>query len=107
MKLSIFALILVVLAVVAFSKDKFQTTPKIEVKDYNTKAVPRNGQLIVRLNYFDKEGDLPGVVTITTIPTYGVLTFNNKIISKFPFQFNINEVSSLRYYRTISTAYTE
>jgi hypothetical protein len=43
---------------VSCSKDKFQTTPQIEVKDYNSKTIPRNGTLVIRLNYFDKEGDL-------------------------------------------------
>lgn len=43
---------------VSCSKDKFQTTPRIEVKDYNSKTIPRNGSLVIRLNYFDKEGDL-------------------------------------------------
>src|SRR5258706_12617570 len=41
-------------------KGKFETRPRIEVKSYSTKEVPPQGQLIIRLNYFDKEGDLGG-----------------------------------------------
>lgn len=43
---------------VACGKDKFQTKPTVEIKDYNTKVVPKNGVLTLRINYFDKEGDI-------------------------------------------------
>ncbi len=43
---------------IACGKDKFETKPRIEVKDYNSKIIPPNGSLVIRLNYFDKEGDL-------------------------------------------------
>lgn len=42
----------------ACNKDKFATKPRIEVKSYNSKEIPQHGQLAIRLNYFDKEGDL-------------------------------------------------
>ncbi len=42
----------------ACSKDKFETKPLIEVKSYNSKEISQHGQLTIRLNYFDKEGDL-------------------------------------------------
>ena len=54
----VIAMIVFACYLVSCSKDKFQTTPLIEVKDYNSKTVPRNGSLVIRLNYFDKEGDL-------------------------------------------------
>jgi len=54
----VIAMIVFACYLVSCSKDKFQTTPKIEVKDYNSKRIPRNGNLVIRLNYFDKEGDL-------------------------------------------------
>ena len=54
--LAILAVFTVFLA--ACSKDKFATKPRIEVKDYNSKEIGLNGQLTIRLDYFDKEGDL-------------------------------------------------
>jgi hypothetical protein len=54
----VIAMIVFACLLVSCSKDKFQTTPQIEVKDYNSKTIPRNGTLVIRLNYFDKEGDL-------------------------------------------------
>ena len=42
----------------ACSKDKFETKPLLEIKGYNSKEIPQHGQLSVRINYFDKEGDL-------------------------------------------------
>jgi hypothetical protein len=43
---------------IACGKDKFETKPKLEIKDYNTKEVFQGQDLRIRLNYFDKEGDL-------------------------------------------------
>ena len=43
---------------IACSKDKFETKPKIEFKDYNTREIHRGQTLVIRLNYYDKEGDL-------------------------------------------------
>jgi hypothetical protein len=40
------------------SKDKFETVPKIKIKSYNTDALSRNQQLIIKLEFTDKEGDL-------------------------------------------------
>jgi hypothetical protein len=42
----------------ACNKDKFETKPRIEVKSYSAKQIPQHGQLTIRINYFDKEGDL-------------------------------------------------
>lgn len=42
----------------ACSKDKFATKPLIEIKSYSSKEIPQHGQLTIRVNYFDKEGDL-------------------------------------------------
>lgn len=46
------------LLLVACGKDKFQTKPLIEVKSYSSDVVSQNETLTLRLNYFDKEGDL-------------------------------------------------
>jgi len=53
-----FAAFLITFALIACNKDKFQTTPRIEIKDYNSKEIRENESLIIRMNYFDKEGDL-------------------------------------------------
>lgn len=42
----------------ACSKDKFETTPRLEIKEYNTHDVPFQGSLRISLHYYDKEGDL-------------------------------------------------
>jgi hypothetical protein len=55
----LFALSLAIL-VVACSKDKYETKPRLEIKDYNTKEVSRGQDLRIRLNYYDKEGDIDG-----------------------------------------------
>lgn len=50
--------------IVACSKDKFETKPLIEIKDYNTREIFQGGMLNVTMNYFDKEGDLnEGILT--------------------------------------------
>lgn len=57
---TILAVLVLSLAFVLFScgKDKFATKPLIEIRSYSSKTVPPGGQLTIRLNYFDKEGDL-------------------------------------------------
>jgi hypothetical protein len=55
---SLYAIFSFILLITACSKDKFETTPKLEVKDYSSKDLHRGDILKIRLNYFDKEGDL-------------------------------------------------
>lgn len=51
-------IVAVALLVAACGKDKFETRPRLEIKDYNTKEVGPGTTLRIRLNFFDKEGDL-------------------------------------------------
>lgn len=44
--------------IIACGKDKFETKPKLEIKDYSSKEIFPGEELRIRLNYFDKEGDL-------------------------------------------------
>ncbi len=44
--------------IAACGKDKFETTPKIEITGYNTKHLVIGQILNVTMDYFDKEGDL-------------------------------------------------
>jgi hypothetical protein len=64
---AIFVFSLAVL-LIACGKDKFETKPKLEIKDYNTKELFPGEDLRIRINYFDKEGDLNGA------PVIGLLT---------------------------------
>lgn len=59
---------------IACGKDKYETKPKLEIKDYNTKELFQGQNLRIRLNYFDKEGDLNGA------PVIGIL----KRLNLFP-----------------------
>lgn len=54
------ALVISLALVVLFacSKDKFETKPRVEIKEYNTHDISRNGGLEIVLRYYDKEGDL-------------------------------------------------
>lgn len=56
---AIFAFSLAIL-LIACGKDKFETKPKLEIKDYNTRELFNGQDLRIRLNFFDKEGDLNG-----------------------------------------------
>lgn len=51
------AVLALFISVISCGKDKFQTKPRIEFKDYD-KVIGPGGTLTVRLNFFDKEGDL-------------------------------------------------
>ncbi len=55
---SIFSLSFALILVVACSKDKFQTKPSIEIKSISPNPLPKNADLIIDLEYTDKEGDL-------------------------------------------------
>jgi hypothetical protein len=47
--------------VLACSKDDFETKPTIEIKSADPKVVPQNSNMIVNLDFTDKEGDLEAV----------------------------------------------
>jgi len=51
-------LISLTLLIVACGKDKFETTPRLEIVDYSSKEIFPGDVLRIRVNYFDKEGDL-------------------------------------------------
>jgi hypothetical protein len=54
----LFAAMLVSLTLISCGKDKFKTNPQIEIKDINHKTLARDEQLVIRLRFTDKEGDL-------------------------------------------------
>ncbi|MEO6070230.1 MAG: hypothetical protein ABIN57_11600 [Chitinophagaceae bacterium] len=49
---------LVLVAIIACNKEKFQTKPTLKVLSSNTKKVPLSGTLSVKLEFTDKEGDV-------------------------------------------------
>jgi hypothetical protein len=58
---AILIILSVSLLVFACSKDKVETKPQIEIKSANPEVVPQNGNMIVNLEFTDKEGDLDAV----------------------------------------------
>jgi hypothetical protein len=72
---------------ISCDKDKFETKPFIEVKDYSTKTVPFQGELVIRINYFDKEGDLGK----------GELYLLRERTNRIPPNPQFDQVDSLRY----------
>lgn len=109
-----FALLSLVIVLAACGKDKFQTKPLIEVREYNSKVIPRNGTLIIRLNYYDKEGDLgegrfyafrqrlnilPPNIPRPDVLEYALPKFNNKDRGEITIQldeFNFLSESSIQ-----------
>jgi hypothetical protein len=83
--LSIFVFSLAIL-LIACDKDKYETKPKLEIKDYNTKELFPNEDLRIRINYYDKEGDINGA------PVIGVLTRLNQ----FPIGPDQDKVDTFR-----------
>lgn len=53
-----FGLFLMLGTLAACDKDKFETKPQLEIKSVNNREVPFNGNLVVTLNFTDKEGDV-------------------------------------------------
>ena len=71
---------------IACGKDKFETKPKLEIKNYSSKEIFQGDALIIRLNYFDKEGDL------SKAPMIGIL---NRI-NLFPLAQGQDKVDTFR-----------
>lgn len=49
---------------IACDKDKFETKPRLEIKDYSSREIFTGDIMTIRLDYFDKEGDLDGAPMI-------------------------------------------
>ena len=69
---AVFAISLLVI-LFGCGKDKFETKPRLEIKAYSDKDIFQGQSLRIRLNYFDKEGDLNGA------PVIGILRRLNQI----------------------------
>jgi len=71
---------------IACGKDKYETKPKLEIKDYNSKEIFAGNQLNIRINYFDKEGDL------SQAPIIGIL----RRLNVFPLPPSLDKVDTIR-----------
>lgn len=58
MKTSIALALIVAVIFIACDKDKFQTVPQLKLKSRNTELVPKNGALVLDIEFTDKEGDV-------------------------------------------------
>ena len=69
-KLVLFGTVAFSLALIVFvacSKDKFETTPTIEIKSISPNPLPVNGSLVIDLEYTDKEGDIADTIFVRKI----------------------------------------
>ena len=82
---AIFVLSLAIL-LIACGKDKYETKPKLEIKDYNSREIFVGMQLNIRINYFDKEGDL------SQAPVIGIL----RRLNVFPLPPSLDKVDTIR-----------
>lgn len=58
---------LILFTILGCSKDKFETTPSIEIKSISPGTVPMNGIMTVELEYTDKEGDITDSIFVKKI----------------------------------------
>jgi len=73
---------------IACGKDKFETKPKLEVKGYSSKEIFQGDMMTIRLNYYDKEGDLSGA------PVVGILRRLN-LFPLAPGQDKVDTISTV------------
>lgn len=71
---------------IACGKDKYESRPRLEIKNYSSKEIFPGSALTVRMNYFDKEGDL------SKAPMIGIL----KRLNLFPLPPAQDKVDTFR-----------
>jgi hypothetical protein len=71
---------------IACGKDKYETKPLLEIKDYSSKEIFVGSTLTIRINYFDKEGDL------SQAPIIGIL----KRLNLFPLAPGQDKVDTIK-----------
>lgn len=54
---------------IACSKDKIETKPSLKFKSVNATTIPVGGNLIVQLDFTDKEGDISDTIFVKKIRT--------------------------------------
>jgi hypothetical protein len=64
MKYSLIALVAIIVAIIACNKDKFTTTPQVDIKSISPSTV-RNGNVIeLKGSFTDQEGDIDSVLIV-------------------------------------------
>ena len=84
-----FILILSSLIILACEKDKFETKPELEIKNVNSKNLRQGQDLVVNLEFRDKEGDVDSILYVVRerINRLGKRTVtNNYAVPNFPNQ---------------------
>jgi len=71
---------------IACGKDKYETKPLLEIKDYSSKEIYVGSTLTIRINYFDKEGDL------SQAPIIGIL----RRLNAFPLAPGQDKVDTIK-----------
>ena len=71
---------------IACGKDKYETKPLLEIKDYNSKEIFPGTELTIRISYFDKEGDL------SQAPVIGIL----RRLNIFPLPPGLDKVDTIK-----------
>jgi len=71
---------------IACGKDKYETKPLLEIKDYSSKEIFVGTSLTIRINYFDKEGDL------SQAPIIGIL----RRLNIFPLPPALDKVDTIK-----------
>jgi hypothetical protein len=86
----IFVFVVVCLVILACSKGKLTTTPKLELKSVSTKVVPINGTLRVEIRVKDKEGDISDTFYVRKI------RLNKRVVATLrdSFYYQVPEVPS-------------
>jgi hypothetical protein len=89
----LFAIILVSSILIACSKGKLTTTPKLELKSLSSTTVPANGTLTVVLKFKDKEGDISDTFYVKKI------RLNRRVVTTIrdSFFYKVPEVPSKTY----------
>ncbi|MET0634900.1 MAG: hypothetical protein ABWZ25_02665 [Chitinophagaceae bacterium] len=57
----------------ACGKDKFETKPRLEIKEYSTKELFPGQNLVITLDFFDKEGDINKDSAVAVINRLNIL----------------------------------
>jgi hypothetical protein len=90
----VFFVLSLAILLIACGKDKFETKPKLEIKDYNTKELFPGQDLRIRLNYFDKEGDINGAPVFGEIIRLNIFPLGPNQDKTDTFQTNLPQFPS-------------
>lgn len=86
MKTISICLLVLVFVAIACGKDRFQTVPQLKLKSVSTDVVPYNGNLVVRFEVTDQEGDVTDSIWVkkTRLNQKSVATIRDSLVYKIP-----------------------